>query len=52
MRYHLGNAFDFIKNVSEGIKPIADMHSGYKVQEVLEASMISNSEGRWVELPL
>jgi hypothetical protein len=28
------------------------MHSGYKVQEVLEASMISNDKGRWVELPI
>ena len=52
MRYHSGNAFDFVKNVAEGTKPITDMHSGYKVQEVLEASMISNSEGRWVDLPL
>jgi predicted dehydrogenase len=52
MRYHAGNAFDFITNVAEGKKPIADMHSGYKVQEVLEASMISNDEGRWVELPI
>ena len=52
MRYHSGNAFDFIKNVAEGTKPVTDMHSGYKVQEVLEAAMISSSEGRWVDLPL
>ena len=52
MRYHSGSAFDFVKNVSEGTKPIADMHSGYKVQEVLEAATISNSKGRWVDLPL
>jgi len=52
MRYHSGNAFDFISNVSKGTKPITDMYSGYKVQEVLEAAMISNSAGRWVELPL
>lgn len=52
MRYHSGSAFDFVKNVAEGTKPFADMHSGYKVQEVLEASMISNSKGRWVDLPL
>jgi len=52
MRYHSGNAFDFITNVAEGKKPVSDIHSGYKVQEVLEASMISNDEGRWVELPI
>jgi predicted dehydrogenase len=52
MRYHSGNAFDFITNVAEGKKPVSDMHSGYKVQEVLEASMISNDKGRWVELPI
>lgn len=52
MRYHSGSAFDFVKNVAEGTKPFADMHSGYKVQEVLEAATISNSKGRWVDLPL
>jgi predicted dehydrogenase len=52
MRYHMGNAYDFIKNVSEGTRPIADMHSGYKVQEVLEASTISNKEEKWVDIPL
>ena len=51
-RYHAGSAFDFIKNVIEGKKPVTDMNSGYKVQEVLEASEISNSEERWVDLPL
>jgi predicted dehydrogenase len=50
MRYHAGNAFDFVKNVAEGSKPVGDIYSGYKVQEVLEASEISNKEGRWVSL--
>jgi len=52
MRYHSGNAFDFITNIAEDKKPDSDMHSGYKVQEVLEASQISNDKGRWVDLPL
>ena len=52
MRYHSGSAYDFVKNVAEGTRPATDMHSGYKVQEVLEAATISNSEGRWVDLPL
>ncbi|MFC2144754.1 Gfo/Idh/MocA family protein [Actinomycetota bacterium] len=52
MRYHMGNAYDFINNVSDGTRPISDMHSGYKVQEVLEASMISNKEEKWVDIPL
>jgi len=43
---------DFITNVVEGSKPFADMHAGYKVQEVMEAALISDKEKRWVELPL
>ena len=52
MRYHAGNAFDFVKNVAEEKKPVSDMHSGYKVQEVMEASETSNKKGKWVELPI
>jgi predicted dehydrogenase len=52
MRCHAGNAFDFVNNITKGIRPVSDMHSGYKVQEVMEASTISNSEGSWVDLPL
>jgi predicted dehydrogenase len=52
MRYHIGNAYDFIKNITDGSKPEADMETGYKVQEVIEASIISNREKRWVDLPL
>jgi predicted dehydrogenase len=48
----MGSAFDFIKNVVEGTKPEADMYAGYKVQEVIEASVISDAEKRWVELPI
>jgi len=28
------------------------MYSGYKVQEVIEAAVISDREKRWVDLPL
>ena len=52
IRYHAGNAFDFVTNIVEGKRPLADMHSGYKVQEVLEAGNISNEKGTWVELPI
>jgi predicted dehydrogenase len=52
IRYHLASAFDFVKNVAEGNKPAADIYSGYKVQEVLEASEISNREEKWIELPI
>jgi len=52
MRCHAGNAFDFITNIIEGKKPMANMHAAYKVQEILEASTISNEVGRWVDLPL
>ena len=52
IRYHAGSAFDFIKNITEGKKPDSDMHSGYKIQEVMEACKVSNDNGRWVDLPL
>lgn len=52
MRYHMGSAFDFITNITEGKKPLSDMRSGFKVQEVLEASSISSAGERWVDLPL
>jgi len=52
IRYHAGNAYDFIKNIAEGKKPQADILAGYKVQEVIEAATISDKEKRWVELPL
>ena len=52
IRFHAGNAFDFIKNIIEGTKPDADIYAGYKVQEVLEAATISDREKIWVKLPL
>lgn len=52
LRYHQGNAYDFIKNIINNTKPEADIYSGYKVQEVMEAAIISDKEKRWVKLPL
>ena len=52
LRYHAGSAMDFITNIVEGKKPEADIYAGYKVQEVLEAALISNKERRWVDLPI
>lgn len=52
IRYHTGNAYNFISNIIEGKKPDADMYSGYKVQEVIEAALISDRDKKWVDLPL
>jgi predicted dehydrogenase len=52
LRYHQGNAYDFIKNIMEKTRPEADIYSGYKVQEVIEAAVISDNKQKWVELPL
>jgi len=52
MRYHIGNSYDFIKNIADGSKPEADMEAGYKVQEVIEAGVISDRDKKWVDLPL
>ena len=43
---------DFITNVVEGKKPLSDTYAGYKVQEVMEAALISDKEKRWIELPI
>lgn len=52
IRYHAGNAYDFIKNIAEKKKPGADILSGYKVQEVIEAALISDMQKKWIDLPL
>ena len=52
IRYHAGNAMNFVTNIVERRKPDADMHAGYKVQEILEAAQISDKEKRWVNLPI
>jgi len=52
IRFHMGSAYDFIKNITEGTKPEADIYAGYKVQEVIEASLISDEQKKWVDLPL
>ncbi|MDD3777608.1 MAG: Gfo/Idh/MocA family oxidoreductase [Actinomycetota bacterium] len=52
IRYHMGSAFDFLNNIAQNQQPEADMYAGYKVQEVMEAAMISNSRNTWVDLPL
>jgi predicted dehydrogenase len=52
IRYHMGSAYDFINNIVGSKRPEADMEAGYKVQEIIEASLVSNRENRWVDLPL
>ena len=52
LRCHSGNAYDFIKNIVEKTKPVLDIYSGYKVQEVIEAASISDAEKKWVDIPL
>ncbi|MDD5658852.1 MAG: Gfo/Idh/MocA family oxidoreductase [Actinomycetota bacterium] len=52
IRYHMGNAYELIKNVAENTKPAADMYAGYKVQEVIEATVISDEQKRWVDIPV
>ena len=43
---------NFVTNIVEHKRPEADMHAGYKTQEVLEAAQISDREKRWVNLPV
>ncbi len=52
LRYHQGNAYDFINNILNKTRPEADIYSGYKVQEVIEAAVLSDREKQWIELPL
>ncbi len=52
LRYSIANTMDFITNVAQDKKPSASIWEGYKVQEVIEAALISNREKKWIELPL
>ena len=52
VRTHIGNVFDFISNIIKEKKPEADFETGLKVQEILQAAIISDKENKWVELPL
>jgi len=52
IRYHMGSAFDFLTNIADNKQPDADMYAGYKVQEIMEAAVISNNISKWVKLPL
>ena len=52
IRYHAGHAYDFVSNIAAGKMPESDIYAGYRVQEVIEAAVISDREKRWVELPL
>lgn len=52
IRYHMGNTYDFVNNIIEAKMPDANIYAGYKVQEVMEAAVISDKEKRWVLLPL
>ncbi|MCL5070723.1 MAG: Gfo/Idh/MocA family oxidoreductase [Actinobacteria bacterium] len=52
IRGHIGNAMDFITNIVEAKEPLANMYAGFKVQEVMEAALISDKEKKWVELPI
>ncbi|TET49865.1 MAG: Gfo/Idh/MocA family oxidoreductase [Actinomycetota bacterium] len=49
-RYHMDQCHEFIMNAIKEQKPECGLESGYKVQEILEAALISHKEDRWVEL--
>lgn len=52
IRYHIGSAYDFISNIVYSKKPDADIYAGYKVQEIIEAILISDIKKKWIDIPL
>lgn len=49
-RYHMDQCYEFIMNVINKQKPECGVESGYRIQEIMDAAMISNREDRWVEV--
>ncbi len=52
IRFHIASLYDFITHLLEGTTPQADLEAGYRVQEILEAALISSRTGQWVSLPM
>ena len=49
-RYHIDQCYEFIMNAVSGKKPECGIESGYKIQEIMDAAIISSREDRWVEI--
>jgi len=47
-RYHMDQCHEFILNAVNRKKPRCGLESGYKVQEIMDAAIVSSSEDRWV----
>lgn len=52
LRYHVASAYDFVRNAIEGKRLEPDIYSGYKVQEAIEAILISHERKARIGLPL
>jgi predicted dehydrogenase len=49
-RYHMDQCHEFIMNYINGNKPECGIESGYKIQEIMDAALISDKEDRWVNI--
>jgi len=48
VRFHIASMYDFLCNVAKGEASSPTLYDGFKVQEVMEASLESAEKGGWI----
>ena len=49
-RYHMDHCHEFVINAVNGKKPECGLESGYKIQEIMDAALVSSNKDRWVKI--
>lgn len=49
-RYHMDQCHEFVMNYINSKKPVCGIESGYKIQEIMDAAIVSDKEDRWVNI--
>lgn len=49
-RFHIACMYNFLSNLASGKESQPTLYDGFKVQEIMEAALISAENGSWVEL--
>jgi predicted dehydrogenase len=50
MRAHAECQYQFLQAISDDRPPAPSLEDGLRVQEVMEASLVASTEGRWVSV--
>jgi predicted dehydrogenase len=52
VRFHIAGLYNFIDHIVRGKNTDVDIEAGYKIQEVMQAAIISAKKKEWINLPL